>query len=199
MVSRPEAIGIARWSRSCWTISATPARTPRPGGEQQACRKTTGSPPRAIRHRRYRARSRLPALPLQPLEEGGYLGCRVIWPLMVWEMAGIGEGLKIETGEELAQPVGPGDIQRRVVLGPADAGRQIDRWRQFALGFAGAPLRDRAISGESALQVPRLLHARDEGVERRLVERLRTVCPQVEKVGHEQSYSIRRGTQQRDR
>src|SRR6267378_965376 len=73
--------------------------------------------------------------PTDLLEERRDLRGRAIRILAMWEMPDTGKQRDIEIGEGLAQAIGPRKRKQRIALGPAHAGRQLDRRKLGRLAF----------------------------------------------------------------
>src|ERR1700760_213596 len=88
-----------------------------------------------------------PSAPADACEEAGNLARRAVGIFPVREVTDAGKHRKIEIGKSLAELVCPGVWKQRIWLGPAHAGRYIDRrklWR-FALHHLPPPRMRRAI------------------------------------------------------
>src|SRR6202171_1812463 len=101
------------------------------------------------------------------------LGCGAIGVLAVREVSHAWEAREIEIGEGLIDPVDPGVGKQRVMLGPADAGRHIDRGelRRLTLHHPDPTLMAGAVMCKTAGEVAGLQKIIREGFEH-VVERI---------------------------
>src|SRR3981189_2770527 len=92
---------------------------------------------------------------------------------------------EIEVGEGLVKPVGPGKRKQRVMLGPADAGRGIDRSELWRLAFhhSDAPLMGGTVMRKTAGEIAGFQEIIGEGFDD-VVERILAVRPGLEKVAN---------------
>jgi hypothetical protein len=85
---------------------------------------------------------------------------------------------EIEIGEGFSKPVGPGKRKQRVMLGPADAGRYIDRGelRRLAFDHPDPPLMAGAVMCKTAGEVAGFQEIVGKGRQTRWAVRSRSAC-----------------------
>src|SRR5258707_14433691 len=100
--------------------------------------------------------SALPSsVPADAFEKRGDSACGAIGIVAMRKVSRARKQGKIEAGEGFGQPVGPGKRKQRIMLGPAHAGRHMDRrelWR-LALHHPDPPFMGGAVMSKAAGEV----------------------------------------------
>src|SRR5262245_1166532 len=93
-----------------------------------------------------------PSLPVDAREKAGDLFAGAIRIFPMREVADAGKHREIEAGKGFAELIGPRIWKQRIVLGPAHAGRHVDRWQlwRFALHHLHPSRMGRAVMRKAA-------------------------------------------------
>lgn len=138
--------------------------------------------------------------PADALKERRDLRGRAIRIFPMREVTGAGKHREIERAERLAEPIGPRIGKQRIVLGPAHAGRHIDRRQQqgFALHHRDAPGMRGAIMRKAAGEIAVLEEVVGEGVED-VVEGVFSMRPALQEVADIKAAVVAAGADERGR
>src|SRR3954453_1598140 len=121
--------------------------------------------------------------PADSIEKSRDLFARAIGILAVRKVSDARKHREIEIAERLAQSIGPGIGKQRIVLGPAHAGRHLDRRdrRCLTLQHPDPPGMGGAVIGKAAVEVAFLQKIVGKGVEH-IVESIFAMRPVLQKI-----------------